>query len=62
MLWSQIEEQLKKKGWTVYKLSQVTRIGTSVFYNLQHGRTKDLYHGTVVKIADALGVSMDEFR
>lgn len=62
MLWEQIEKQLKKQNMSTYRLALKAGIDTAMLYRLRDGRTKDLYHGTVVKIADALGVSMDEFR
>lgn len=62
MLWKQIEKQLIHQKLSVYRLALKAGIDPAMVYRLRDGKAKDLYHGTVVKIADALGVSLDEFR
>ena len=62
MLWKKIAEQISKKNWTVYKLCLKAGVGTAGIYRLRDGEVKDLHFETVRKIADALEVSLDEFR
>ena len=62
MLWKKISEKLSERNWTVYKLCLKAGIGPAGIYRLRDGEVKDLYFDTVKKIADALEVSLDEFR
>lgn len=62
MLWEKISEKISEKNWTVYKLCLKAGIGPAGIYRLRDGEVKDLYFDTVKKIADALEVSLDEFR
>ena len=62
MLWEKIAEQISEKNWTVYKLCLKAGVGTAGIYRLRDGEVKDLHFETVKKIADALEVSLDEFR
>ena len=62
MLWEKISEKLSERNWTVYKLCLKAGIGPAGIYRLRDGEVKDLYFDTVKKIADALEVSLDEFR
>lgn len=54
-----IERLLETKGWTIYRLSKESGVSLTVLYSLekkQMGPTAD----TLVKLADALGVTVDE--
>lgn len=62
MLWEKISEKISEKNWTVYKLCLKAGIGPAGIYRLRDGEVKDLYFDTVKKLADALEVSLDEFR
>ena len=62
MLWKKISEKISERNWTVYKLCLKAGIGPAGIYRLRDGEVKDLYFDTVKKIADALEVSLDEFR
>jgi len=62
MLWEKISEKISEKNWTVYKLCLKAGIGPAGIYRLRDGEVKDLYFDTVKKIANALEVSLDEFR
>lgn len=61
-MWDKIEKQLKLKGWSMYKLAKKSGVHQSNFSNLKAGRMKEMSWTNMCKIADALGVSMDEFR
>nr|DAK18895.1 MAG TPA: Cro/C1-type HTH DNA-binding domain protein [Caudoviricetes sp.] len=62
MLWKKISEKLSEKNWTIYKLCLEAGIGTAGIYRLRDGVIKDLQFETVRKIADALDMSLEEFR
>ncbi|WP_369350595.1 helix-turn-helix domain-containing protein [Streptococcus hillyeri] len=61
-MWDKIEQLITEKDTTMYAVSKKAGIGQNVLIALKAGRTKRLYFDTVVKIADALEVSLDEFR
>lgn len=61
-MWDKIEKQLKLKGWSMYQLAKKSGVHQSNFSNLKAGRMKEMSWTNMCKIADALGVSMDEFR
>lgn len=60
MLWKLIQKELKKQGMTAYRLSKITGLSQNTLQNYKHGHEPSF--SNVVKIADALGVSLDEFR
>jgi hypothetical protein len=62
MLWETISKKLSEKNWTIYKLCLEAGIGTAGIYRLRDGVIKDLQFETVRKIADALDMSLEEFR
>lgn len=57
-----IEKMASDKGWTLYRLAKEAGLTPTLFYALKKNNSKKLTFETVVKIADALGVSLDEFR
>ncbi|MFA9413320.1 helix-turn-helix domain-containing protein [Streptococcus sp. E29BA] len=61
-MWKKIERLIIEKNTTMYAVSKKAGIGQNVLISLKAGRTKRLYFDTVVKLADALGVSTEEFR
>ena len=61
-MWEKIEQQLKSKGWSMYRLAKESGIHQSNFSNLKAGRLKEMSWTNMCKIADALEVSLDEFR
>ena len=62
MLWDKIQKQLDKGNKTAYWLSKKTGISESMIYALRKGSTKEISFNKVIKIADALGVDINEFR
>ena len=62
MLWFVIERNLKDKGLTVYRLSKMTGISQQALSMLKSGKIKNPSFELMKKIADALDVSLDEFR
>lgn len=61
-MWKIIEKLMKKQNLTMYALSKKADIGQSTLINLKAGRIKTLTFETICKLADALEVSLDEFR
>lgn len=54
-----VEKLLEAKRWTIYRLSKNSGVSLTVLYSLDKkvcGPTAD----TLIKIADALGVTVDE--
>ena len=61
-MWEKIEQQLKSKGWSVYRLAKKSGVSQSNLSNLKTGRLKEMSWTNMCKLADALEVSLDEFR
>lgn len=61
-MWDKIEQQLKSKDWSMYRLAKESGVHPSNFSNLKAGRLKEMSWTNMCKIADALEVSLDEFR
>lgn len=61
-MWEKIEELANIRGLTIYALAKKAGVNYTMLAELKSGRKKDMMFGNVVKIADALGVSLDEFR
>ena len=61
-MWDEIEKQLKLKGWSMYRLAKESGVHPSNFSNLKAGRMKEMSWTNICKVADALGISIDELR
>lgn len=61
-MWNKLKKILTKKQMTTYQLSKLTGISEQSFSKLRNGKSQDLIFSSVIKIADALDVSLDEFR
>lgn len=61
MLWSKIQKQLDKHQITVLTLSKLTEIPNNTLYNYKNHGIEPSFKN-MVKIADALNVSLDVFR
>lgn len=59
--WDKIELYLVEKGWSRYRLAKESGLDTSLIYNLEHGKGKNISFASMAKIAKALGVSLDDF-
>ena len=64
MLWELVQKQLDKQSMSIYRLSKLTGILDNTLYSYSRGISKPSFENfeNMVKIADALGVSLDEFR
>lgn len=61
MLWYPIQNQLTKKSMSVYRLSKLTNIPNSTLLSYKNDGVEPTFNN-MEKIADALNVSLDEFR
>lgn len=62
MVWEKIDEELKDRDWSVYRLTQEAGLAENYLYNLKSGMNKNPGFNQMCKIADALEISLDEFR
>jgi phage protein len=62
LMWDKIEKQLKIKGWSMYRLAKESNVHPSNLSNLKAGRMKEMSWTNMCKVADALGISIDELR
>lgn len=53
-----IERELRRKGWTRYRLAQETEISHATMHNICTGAHEPKV-SNLISIADALGVSID---
>lgn len=60
MLSNKIKELRKEKGYTFTKLSELSGISTGRLSDLATGKRNNPTMDTLIKLADALGVSLDE--
>ncbi|WP_082621081.1 helix-turn-helix domain-containing protein [Lactobacillus gigeriorum] len=60
-MWSKVEKILKERNLTIYRLSKMTGISDNTLrnYRLKHSEPS---FTNACKIADALGVSLDDLR
>ncbi|WNF69835.1 helix-turn-helix transcriptional regulator [Streptococcus suis] len=61
-MWEKIEELANIRGISIYALAKKAGINYSMLAELKSGKKKDMMFSNVVKIADALDVSTEEFR
>mgnify|MGYP005792741331 CR=1 FL=1 len=61
MLWETVQNQLTKKSMSVYRLSKLTGIPNSTLLSYKNDGVEPTFNN-MEKIADALGVILDEFR
>lgn len=62
MLWKTIEKELTNQDKSLYWLAIRTDKDKSFFYRLKYRKAKTINLDTAIKIADALNISLDEFR
>lgn len=60
MLWELIKNQMDKQNISAYRLAKITGLSLNTMQNYKNGHEPSFTN--MVKIADALGVSLDEFR
>lgn len=60
-MWSKIQDELKRQDKSVYWLSKQTGISDNTIYAYKNHGIEPTF-GKVCKIADALGISLDDLR
>ena len=60
-LWIKVEKLLKEQQLSVYQLSKLTQISDSTLRNYKY-KHSEISFKNACKIADVLGVSLDELR
>lgn len=60
-LWIKVEKLLKEQQLSIYQLSKLTQIPDSTLRNYKY-KHSEINFKNACKIADALGVSLDELR
>ena len=60
-MWSKIQYELKKQGKSVYWLSKQTGISDNTLHSYKNYGIEPTFN-KVCKIADALGISLDDLR
>lgn len=61
-MWRKVQKELEKQNMTIYRLTKLTGVSSSVMYEFKRGKIKKPSFELMEKIADALNVSMDVFR
>lgn len=61
-MWNKIEQLLKEKNMTTYRLAQLSGINKATLAHIKSGKVKKPLFETICKIADALEVDINEFR
>ncbi|GIC70584.1 helix-turn-helix domain-containing protein [Fructobacillus tropaeoli] len=61
-MWEKIEKQLNKKNKTAYWLAKETGLPYQSIYSIKRNKNQQPSFSYMVKIADALEISLDEFR
>ena len=61
-MWEQLNRIMQERNLNGNKLSKMAGVNRSFFSDLKSGKVKCLSWPNMCKIADALEVSLDEFR
>lgn len=61
-MWSKIEKIINEKKISVYQLAKMTGLTPQYFYLMKRQGSENPSFLTMIKVADALDVSLDEFR
>ena len=61
-MWEQLNRIMQGRNLNGYQLSKMSGVNRSFFSDLKSGKVKYLSWPNICKIADALEISLDEFR
>lgn len=61
-MWEQLNRIMKERNLNGHQLSKMAGVNRSFFSDLKSGKVKSLSWKNMCKLADALEVSLDEFR
>lgn len=57
-----IKNLIEKSGKSVYQVQSEVGLSQGQLYRILSGRTKDIYLSTAFKLADSLGVNVEDLR
>lgn len=57
-----LQRIVKESKLTPQEIAQKANIDYTIIYKIMSGQRKDMYLSTAIKIADALSISLDEFK
>jgi len=60
MLTEKVKELRRKAGWSQQKLAEYAKLSYNMITKIEQGQAKYPSIQTVIKIADAFGISLDE--
>lgn len=60
LLTKRVKEYRRKSGWSQQRLAEITGLSYGIIQLIETGRTKNPEKNTLVKLADAFGISLDE--
>lgn len=61
-MWDKVQALLDERGWSVAELARRSGVDYTMLAELKSGKKRDMLLGNWSKLADALDVSLDEFR
>lgn len=61
-MWYVIDRRMKELGITAYEVAKRAGLTRQAIYAIRDGRKKDITLTTAFKLADALGIDVNEFR
>ena len=61
-MWERLNRIMQERNLNGYQLSKMSGVNRSFFSDLKSGKVKYLSWPNICKIADALEISLDEFR
>ena len=61
-MWEQLNKIMQERNLNGHQLSKMSGVNRSFFSDLKSGKVKYLSWPNICKIADALEISIDEFR
>ena len=61
MQWNKIQKYLNKRGWSLLKLSKISGVPEGTLKEYKFKKTDPSFKNAC-KVADAVGVSLDELR
>ena len=61
-MWEQLNRIMQERNLNGHQLSKMAGVNRSLFSDLKSGKVKYLSWPNICKVADALGISIDELR
>lgn len=62
MLWTIIEDKLKEKHMSIYRLSKLSGVSTQLLSAIKFGQSKKPSFEIVLKIATVLDIDLNQFK